>query len=375
MDKQTNYAVAPGEYLAEWLDENQMTQQQAAGRLGVSRKQVNEIVNGRAPIVPEASVRLARLTGIPADSWLRFEATYRADLARLRDESQLAQHVDKIPSSVTTYLRAKRAITATKKAPGKLVSEFLTFHGFGTWEAFADSVDAASVGEFALAALKEQKSTFDHVACATWLRAGELSEAFEQGRHFRYDEDGLRRLLPDLRARASHPDESMLHDFATMLADVGVVFLMIEPPKQLPLYGVTRWIDKVVPVIQQSGRRTTDGYIIWTFFHELGHVLNDPRGSRHVEYSTSNKRNSTAETSANKFAYETLFGPNGISPWGDETRPWEIARIAQEVGVSPGVAVHQLRRRQKLQYWQCSTLLVTLGDGSDWSGPRDSILP
>ena len=104
---------------------------------------------------------------------------------------------------------------------------------------------------------------------------------------------------------------------------------------------------------------------IWTFFHELGHVLNDPRGSRHVEYSTAKKRTSAAETHANKFAYETLFGASGIAPWGPEPRPGDVARIAREVGVSPGVAVHQLRRRQKLEYWQCSNLLVNLGADAD----------
>lgn len=362
MEIRTNYAVAPGEFLAEWLDDNAMTQQQAAARLGVSRKHVNEIVNGHAPVTGETAIRLARLTDIPVDSWLRFEATYRGDLARLHDEAALAEHADKIPPATATYLRSREAMTATKRSPGRLVAEFLTFHGFGTWDAFEASMHGAASGEYALAALKEQKSSFDQVACATWLRAGELTDAFERGRRFTFNEDGLRQLLPALRARAQRPDDTLLQDFASMLESVGVVFLMEEPPKQLPLYGMTRWIDKKVPVIQQSGRRNTDGFIIWTFFHELGHVLNDPRGSQHVEYSTSKKRTSAAETSANKFAYETLFGPSGIAPWGPEPRPRDVARIAHEVGVSPGVAVHQLRRRQRLQYWQCTDLMVSLGD-------------
>lgn len=363
MENQTNYAVAPGEFLAEWLDDNAMTQQQAADRLGMSRKNVNEIVNGRAPVTPDTGLRLERLTGIPADSWARFEAMFRADLARVHDEAELAKHVEKIPPGATAYLRAQRIVSATKRNPGRLVSEFLAFQGFGTWDAFEDSIEGASAGEYALAALKEQKTTFNAVSCATWLRAGELTDAFERGRRYTYDERALRRLLPALRERAQHPDDSLLQDLSDMLASVGVVFLMVVPPKQLSLYGMTRWIDKRVPVIQQSGRRNTDGFIIWALFHELGHVLNDPRGSQHFEYTTTKKRTTAAETAANKFAYETLFGPAGISPWGDVTQPREVARIAHDVGVSPGVAVHQLRRRQKLQYWQCANLMVDLGDG------------
>lgn len=82
----TNYAVAPGEYLEEWIDAQGFSQQHVADLLGSSRKQVNEIVNGRAPVTSDTAVRLERVVGIPADAWLRYEAAYRADLARIADQ-------------------------------------------------------------------------------------------------------------------------------------------------------------------------------------------------------------------------------------------------------------------------------------------------
>ncbi|MGP7961088.1 helix-turn-helix transcriptional regulator [Sanguibacter sp. A247] len=61
-----------------------------ADLLGVSRKHVSEIVNGRASISPETAVKLGRATGIAADAWLRHEALYRADLARIASERSLS---------------------------------------------------------------------------------------------------------------------------------------------------------------------------------------------------------------------------------------------------------------------------------------------
>ena len=80
---ETNYAVAPGEYLKEWIDERGFTRQRAADLLGYSREQVDDIVNGRTSITRDTAVRLARVTGISVGSWFRYEAVYRADLARL----------------------------------------------------------------------------------------------------------------------------------------------------------------------------------------------------------------------------------------------------------------------------------------------------
>ncbi|WP_234823972.1 HigA family addiction module antitoxin [Mycobacteroides abscessus] len=57
----TNYAVAPGEYLQEWIDEQGFSQQRVAEMLGCSRKQVNEIIHGRAPIAADTAMRLARV--------------------------------------------------------------------------------------------------------------------------------------------------------------------------------------------------------------------------------------------------------------------------------------------------------------------------
>jgi addiction module HigA family antidote len=53
---------------------------QAAEALGVSRKTLSSILNGRAGISPEMAVRLSIAFGTTAESWLRQQLQY--DLAR-----------------------------------------------------------------------------------------------------------------------------------------------------------------------------------------------------------------------------------------------------------------------------------------------------
>lgn len=347
----TDYAVAPGEYLEEWIEEHELSQQKVADMLGSSRKQVNEIINGHAPITSETALRLERVVGIPSTTWLRYEALYRADQARIADERELAQHAAEIDPQAAAYLRKIGATKATKAKPGNLVSDFLAFHRCGTWEAYSHVHDSATRGDFALAALKEAADVhINRTLLSTWLRAGELSREFELGKGFDYSPTELRNSLPRLRQRAATPNKSMLNDLAMMLAAVGVVFMVVEPPDKFPLLGMTRWIDKRVPVIQQTGRWGRDGFVIWTFFHELGHVLNDPRGEMHLEYSTEKKRNTAAERGANKFAMDLLFGDEGIDPFVGLASDREIRHAANDLGIAPGVAVHQMHRRRLLPY-------------------------
>jgi plasmid maintenance system antidote protein VapI len=79
----TDYGVAPGEYLVEWARENTLSPQNVANMLKWPMAEINDLVNGRTPITMGLAITLARLTSIPAVSWMRYEATYRADLERI----------------------------------------------------------------------------------------------------------------------------------------------------------------------------------------------------------------------------------------------------------------------------------------------------
>jgi antitoxin HigA-1 len=56
----------------------------AAAALGVTRTTLSELVNGRRGISPEMAVRLSKVFGGSAESWLTQQAQY--DLSRVRPE-------------------------------------------------------------------------------------------------------------------------------------------------------------------------------------------------------------------------------------------------------------------------------------------------
>lgn len=64
----------PGAVLREdVLPALKMTQTELAARLGVSRLSVSELLHEKRALSPEMAVRLARLLGTSAESWLRMQ--------------------------------------------------------------------------------------------------------------------------------------------------------------------------------------------------------------------------------------------------------------------------------------------------------------
>ena len=61
---------------------------EAARKLGVSRKQLSDVVNGHSGISPEMAIRLDKAFGGDANTWYRLQAAY--------DLAQAMKHADQI---------------------------------------------------------------------------------------------------------------------------------------------------------------------------------------------------------------------------------------------------------------------------------------
>ncbi len=354
-----NYAVAPGEYLAEWIEENpNVTQAQLAERVGVSRKLINEILNAKAPISSTVATRLERVTSIPAKAWLLYQAQYDADCARFADTDHLAQYAYLISDSLGTYLRKVSATTANKRNPGQLVADFLSFVNCGTIEAYEHRCKVEVESGYAIATLKESfKKDLDPAMLLAWIAQAERQDSDGHRFESNYSESQLLDTIPLLKERSLRPDKKMLSDMQALLAQAGVTMLHCAPPKNFPLHGVTYWVNDA-PVVVFSVRRKKDGYITWAIFHELGHILNDERSDDVYGLAKTKKQLGIEEKAANEFAKKVLFGSGGLSPFHGLTRSGDIKRTANRVGVSPGVAVAEMHKRRMLSYNYGNDLLV-----------------
>ena len=67
----------PGEILLEmYIKPLKVTITEAADALGVSRKHVSAIVNGRSPVTPDMAMRLAAVFGTEAALWVNLQAQH-----------------------------------------------------------------------------------------------------------------------------------------------------------------------------------------------------------------------------------------------------------------------------------------------------------
>ena len=69
--------VHPGRFLQRYvLAPMAISQSEAARRLGISRRRVNEIVMGHRAMSPDTAIRCALAFGLAADEWLALQARW-----------------------------------------------------------------------------------------------------------------------------------------------------------------------------------------------------------------------------------------------------------------------------------------------------------
>ena len=78
----------PGEIARENLEAEGWTVTQCAARLGVSRKTLSRLLNGRAGVSAAMALALERIGWGTADHWVRMQGSY--DLAQERQRQAVA---------------------------------------------------------------------------------------------------------------------------------------------------------------------------------------------------------------------------------------------------------------------------------------------
>ncbi|MFH1745486.1 MAG: HigA family addiction module antitoxin [Planctomycetota bacterium] len=329
-----DYAVPPGDTLLETIESLGMTQRDLALRTGMARKTINEIIKGKAPITPDTAVLLERVTGVPARMWNNLETNYREQLARIADRERLEADLGWLKTIPTREL-IKRGIIEEQTDKVTLLHAVLRFFGV------SDSVTWNELWMQPKAAFrKSARFVAEPGATATWLRLGEL-EAHKL-RTEPYDKTGFLAVLKEIRSFTVERPEAFEPKMVERSAAVGVAVVFVPEIKKCPTSGVARWLTPTKALIQLSLRYKTEDQFWFSFFHESGHILNDPKKEVYIDDGNAGDR--PCEERADRFAADFLIPPTHSSTLPTLTTRTQIVRFANSIGIPPGIVVGRLQR-------------------------------
>jgi HTH-type transcriptional regulator / antitoxin HigA len=349
---QPDYALHPGETLAETLEELGMSQAELAQRMGRPLQMISEIVQGKKAITAETALQLERATGVPANFWNSSQRNYEAAAARLAEERDLAPDsawLERFPMG--TLIKLGRIPKCESRAEQmRALLNFFGVAGRKEWE----SIWTAPAVAFRKSAAFEANP----MAVAAWLRLGE--RLAQQVRTEPYDQDRFMQALYEIRT-LTRAEPHVFTPQATELCRASGIALILVP--ELPgtrVHGATRWLTPQKALLQLSLRGKTDDLLWFAFFHEAAHILKHGKREVFIEApdGTADEETRRKEQDADTFASDFLIPKTAFAQFRQQ-RPFTtetVKRFAADLGIAPGIVVGRLHYEKLLPYTHLNAL-------------------
>lgn len=88
LESKSYIATPPGATITEQLEERGMTQNEFSKRMGMSEKQISQLMNGDVRVTSDMAEKLESVLGVPADFWNKLESIYQEKLVKAKLENK-----------------------------------------------------------------------------------------------------------------------------------------------------------------------------------------------------------------------------------------------------------------------------------------------
>lgn len=328
-----DYAIPPGDIIAEFIEEQGMTQVELARRLGVTTKHLNQLISGSVSLSNELAIALERVTGTPARFWNALEANFQDFVAREREVEDLSADLPWLTELPMKDLIAQGHVADKRTSPIDQLREVLKFFGVAGRSSFDDVCASAAYR-------KSSAYVSDQYAVAAWLRVGEIRAA--EVRCPPFDKSAFRSALREARGLTAIEDpEIWLPRLTSLCNATGVVVCLVPPIGKARVSGAARWLAPEKALIQLSLRGRWAEAFWFTFFHEAAHIL---LHSKKRTFIDDDQGSDELEAEADRFALDFLIPQEYLPKLPTLRTAADVRRFAAEIGVGTGIVAGRLHK-------------------------------
>mgnify|MGYP002519078922 CR=1 FL=1 len=337
LSKFEEYIIAPGETISELLEANSMTQIDLADKLGVSKKNINEIIKGKAPITTSTALKLEYVFNIPASFWNNLESNYRGSLERRKDIESIKEDT-KYLKDIPYSDMAKRNWIFIEKTndPFEKVINLRKFFSIA-------SLSFNTELKRKLAFRKKDNENFSLESLYCWLRYGEIES--NKDVYPKFDIDLLKNASIEIRKLANESFLSQFDKIKSILLNCGVS-LVYEP--HLPhtyVNGVSYKVTSDKAIIMISDKDKRDDIFWFTLFHEIAHLIKHSKKEIFIE--NEGKIDDKIEIEANNYARNILLSDDVYNLFINSNKVYTeeiIKQFSKDNNITTGVVVGRMQK-------------------------------
>lgn len=351
---QPDYAVHPGAYLDELLETRGMHQAELAIRLGITKKHLSHVVNGKVPVSVELAHSLEKVfNDYAAKYWLSLQATYDIFVKNKKIEEQYQANKETYDSWLTQFDYTNLVkmgyvveINTGKSASSK-ISNLLAFFGCSdieSWNQLYHSNLPAACRISGAAAAKLGNTS-------SWIRAGQQKAQSLSPSLPRYNKAKFRKSLTEIKDMTTHTSTGFDQRMIDLCANAGVLLLFMREIPRSGICGAAYWVNSsTTPCIQMGLRFKKNDHFWFTFFHEAAHILKEYKKKVYLDCDMIEETD--AEMEADRMARNFLIPASAYRDFVNKGHYYktDIIQFANQIQIHPGIIVGRLQHDKKIEW-------------------------
>ena len=345
-------AFHPGSYIADIIEEMEISQAEFAARMGTTTKTLSCLVNGQANISNDLAKKLSVMLGTSVDVWLNLQSTYDKKLIEIQqvkdfeEQEEVAKFIDYkyfvelagLPSTKSIGEKVANLCKYFKIADLRIMSEpdFLVNYRTGISKTNEKNV----------------------INSRAWIQTAiNISQGIQTEP---YNPEKLKSYLPELRNMTIQKPEVFLPRMREIFAECGVAFVLLPHLKNSGVNGAVKWINDERVVLAINNRGLDADKFWFSLFHEIRHIFQRKIKTVFVSYNEKEMmdENDKLEEDANNFATNYLISVSALRKFAPSryTSDEEIVKFAKSIGIHPGIVAGRLQHEKIIPQNRCSKL-------------------
>lgn len=345
-------AFHPGYYIADIIEDMEITQAEFATRLGTNTKTLSYLINGQANISNDLAKKLSVMMGTSEEVWLNLQSSYDQKLIEIQKQKDFDEQ-----KSLVRLIDYKFFVDVVGLPVTKVINEkIINLCGYFKVSDLRIMLTPDFLVNYRTGISSVSEKNI--INSRAWVQTAiNFSHSIDTEK---YNAEKLRSFLPELRSMTVQKPEIFLPRMRQIFAESGVAFVLLPNLKNSGVNGAVKWINEDRVVLAMNNRRL-DADIFWfSLFHEIKHVLQRKTKTTFISYTENEmiNANKQLEEEADKFAMNYLIPSAELRRFAPSqyTSDNEIVAFANSIGVHPGIVAGRLQHEGILPPNRCSKL-------------------
>lgn len=340
------FIIHPGETLKEILEDREMSQRELSIRTCVTEAHVSKIIRGQTDISVDYAKKLEYALNVDAGFWINLQANYNKELADFHEWNNIKVEefsVLKRLKEITIYLKEKGLLTlGSKDSNGPIL--IIELRRLLNISCLTQIPKVSEYGAYRLAT----GTNIDPYVLFAWIRICDLiNESIVINNDL--DLGKLSKRIPDFKNLMFSDEDAIENKLKKYLGECGIKFAIVKHFKGAPVQGVIKKNNDDTLSLTMTNRRKFADIFWFTFFHEIGHILNGNIKDRLIDYEIDNN---DIESSADSFASNTLIDPVEYERFVSKAdySATSIQSFSQKHNIPPFTLIGRLQKDRYISY-------------------------